>query len=95
MEEKQKPRRYTEVVASLETHIIYIGNHLKNIDSHLEKQNSSIDKHGNRLTALETIQGRSVNLSKRQAVGVGSSVFVVGGFLFGVTNAAGKYLGWW
>jgi len=95
MEEKQKPRRYTEVVASLETHIVYINNHLKNIDSHMEKQNSSIDKHGNRLTALETIQGKPVNLSKRQAVGVGSSVFVVGGFLFGVTNAAGKYLGWW
>ncbi len=95
MEEKRKPRRYTEVVASLETHIVYISNHLKNIDSHMEKQNTSIDKHGNRLTALETIQGKPVNLTKRQAVGMGGSVFIVGGFLFGVTNAAGKYLGWW
>lgn len=33
-------RTYKEVVASLETHIIYINNHLSNIDGHLEKLNT-------------------------------------------------------
>jgi len=34
-------RTYKEVLASLETHIIYIGNHLKNIDSHMGKINDT------------------------------------------------------
>jgi len=33
-------RRYTDIVASLETHIIYIQTHLRNIDAHLEKLNT-------------------------------------------------------
>lgn len=35
-------RTYKEVVASLETHIIYINNHLGNIDKHLNKLNERI-----------------------------------------------------
>ena len=34
-------RPYKEILASLETHFIYINNHLQNIDSHMEKINST------------------------------------------------------
>jgi len=34
-------RSYSEIVASIETHIIYINNHLANVDSHLEKINTT------------------------------------------------------
>ena len=99
MPEKQKPRRYTEVVASLETHIVYISTHLQNIDAHLERQNSNIDKHGNRLTSLETaqetIQGKPIGLSKKQAVSLGGSLIVVGSFVAGVLNYAARMVGWW
>jgi len=37
-------RKYTEVLASVETHIIYINNHLGNIDQHLEKLNTTNQK---------------------------------------------------
>jgi len=33
-------RRYIDIVASLETHIIYINTHLQSIDAHLEKLNN-------------------------------------------------------
>ena len=100
MAEKPKPRRYTEVVqgiaeslcilredvAVVKAENIHANNHLRNIDGHLEKQNTSIDKHGNRLTALETVQGKPIGLSKKQAVGLGSSMIVIGGFIAGVIN---------
>ncbi len=35
-------RSYKEVLASLETHIIYINNHCKNVDSHLAKLNDTV-----------------------------------------------------
>ena len=45
MEENNGKRRsYTDVVASLETHIIYINNHLGNIDSHLDKLNNNVNE---------------------------------------------------
>jgi len=34
-------RSYTEILASVETHIVYVNNHLRNIDSHLEKINTT------------------------------------------------------
>ena len=34
-------RKYTETLASIETHFIYINNHLSNIDHHLEKINTT------------------------------------------------------
>lgn len=40
----EEKRTYTQVLASLETHIIYINNHLKNIDSHQEAQNNRIGR---------------------------------------------------
>jgi len=41
-------RPYKEVLASLETHIVYIKNHLGNIDQHLNKLNdrTSSNEHG-------------------------------------------------
>lgn len=47
-------RSYKEVLASLETHIIYINNHLGNIDKHLEKQNTSIADHGKSIAKNST-----------------------------------------
>lgn len=37
-------RTYTQIVASIETQIIYVETHLRNIDSHLEKLNTSQGK---------------------------------------------------
>jgi len=34
-------RSYSEILASVETHFIYINNHLKNIDSHMDKINNT------------------------------------------------------
>ena len=34
-------RKYTEVLASIETHITYINTHLRNLDGHLEKINTT------------------------------------------------------
>jgi len=39
-------RSYKEVLASVETSLIYMNNHLGNIDSHLERQNNSLTEHG-------------------------------------------------
>jgi hypothetical protein len=40
-----RKRRYTETVASIETALTYINNHLKNIDSHLNRQNEALTEH--------------------------------------------------
>ena len=61
----------------------------------LEKMNSTIRHHEKRITILETITTRPVNLSKRQAVGIGGSVFILGAFLAGIVEAIGKALGIW
>ena len=57
-------RTYKEIVASLETHIIYINNHLQNIDSHLERlnsgegmQNVAIAKNSVRISLIYKIGG--------------------------------------
>jgi len=88
-------RAYKEVLASVETHIVYINNHLGNIDSHLEKQNTRLDKHGNRLTAIETVTIKPVNLSKKQAVSMGGSLIVFGSFAAGAVSFLSQLLGWW
>jgi len=38
-------RSYKDILASVETHFIYINNHLDNIDKHLERQNNSLTEH--------------------------------------------------
>lgn len=60
-----------------------------------EKMNNSIKHHERRITILETITTRPVNLSKKQAAGIGGSVFILGAFLAGVINALGKFAGLW
>ena len=57
-------KSYTEIVATIETHMSYIQNHLRNIDSHLEKlnttnatQNSRLDKQGTWLSAVKWVVG--------------------------------------
>ena len=57
-------RRYTDIVASLETHIIYIQTHLRNIDAHLgrlntqeNRQNVAIAKNSVRISLLWKIGG--------------------------------------
>ena len=42
MSDKER-RSYKEIVASFETHIIYINNHLQNIDTHLERLNMTVN----------------------------------------------------
>jgi len=61
----------------------------------LERMNGSIKYHETRITILETITTRPINLSKKQAAGIGGSVFVIGGFLTGVANALGRMAGLW
>ena len=61
----------------------------------LEKMNSSIKHHERRITILETITTRPVNLTKKQAVGIGGSVFILGAFWAGVINALGQIVGLW
>lgn len=57
-------RTYTSVVASIETHIEHISNHLQNIDTHLERLNNSqgeqdeqISQNGNNITWVIKIGG--------------------------------------
>ncbi len=47
-------RSYKDILASVETHFIYINNHLDNIDKHLERQNNSITEHGKLITGNST-----------------------------------------
>ncbi len=47
-------RSYKEILSSVETHFIYINNHLNNIDKHLERQNNSITEHGKSITKNST-----------------------------------------
>ena len=88
-------RKYTDVVIALETQMVYTNNHLQNIDAHLQRQNDKLESHGNRLTVLETSATKPVNLSKKQAVSLGSSMIVVGGFIAGVVQALGQLFGAW
>ena len=62
---------------------------------HLERINGSVRQHDHRLTILETITTRPVNLSKKQAIGIGGSLFAFGTFLAGVSNSIGHLAGWW
>jgi len=61
----------------------------------LEKLNGSVKHHEKRITILETITTRPVNLTKKQAVGIGGSVFILGTFLAGIVNGIGAVLGMW
>ena len=65
------------------------------IVAQLEKINNSVKQHERRITILETITTRPVNLTKKQAAGIGGSVFIIGAFLAGVVNAIGTALGLW
>jgi len=58
----------------------------------LERLNGSVRR---RITVLETVTTRPINLTKKQAAGIGSTVFIIGGFLTGVVNALGKIWGLW
>ena len=87
-------RSYTEVVIDLEKSITglettntYIENHLGNIDSQLEKLNNTVHETETRVTILETTTGnptRGVKLSKAQAIGIGSGLFLFGSFIAGI-----------
>jgi len=55
MSELKDKRRYTEVVAAVETHIQYLREDTKDIKDHLDKLNSTATKHDRRITRLEVI----------------------------------------
>lgn len=68
-----------EVLASLETHIVYINTHLESIDSHLEKLNSNEDKQNIAITKNKT--------------NIGWIVKIGGGALFVIATIAATALG--
>ena len=61
---------------------------------HLELINGTLKNHENRLTIVETQEGqafsiegpdpRTINLSKAQAIGIGSGLFLFGSFIAGL-----------
>ena len=48
---------------------------------HLEIINSTLKNHEKRLIIIEARNGKPVNLSKKQAVGLGSAMFIFGSFI--------------
>jgi len=68
-----------EILASVETHIIYINNHLQSIDSHLERLNNSEDKQNVAITKNKT--------------NIGWVVKIGGGVLFIIATIAATALG--
>lgn len=61
----REKRTYKEILASVETHIIHINNHLGNIDGHLETQNRRLSGHDKAIAKNTTW-----NLAYRWVVGV-------------------------
>lgn len=57
--------------------------------------NGSVRNQDRRITILETIIAKPVNLSKKQAAGITGTVFILGGFLAGVVNAIGNAIELW
>ena len=53
---------------------------------HLELINGTLKDHESRLNVVEANSGigKSINLSKKQAVGLGSATFVFGSFIAGI-----------
>ena len=53
---------------------------------HLEIINSTVGKHERRLIDLETQPGsnRPINLTKKQAISLGSAMIIIGGFVAGI-----------
>ena len=70
-------RAYKEVLASVETHIVYIGNHLQNIDSHLDKINNHLNDHSSRITIVETLQKERNKPSKKSIAGWVSGLIAI------------------
>ena len=67
---------------------------------HLELINGSLKNHEGRIRNLETGDYgdnpvKRINLSKSQAIGAGSGLFVFGSFLAGMFYAFGSSMGWW
>ena len=73
-------RTIEEIVASVETHIIYINNHLQNIDSHLERLNNNEDKQNNAITKNTT----KINLVIRIAGGLLAGGGIVAAITLGI-----------
>ena len=61
MVEQEKRQTYTENLASINTALIYVNNHLQNIDTHLERINGTLTDHDKQIihntTRLGGIQG--------------------------------------
>ncbi|KKK51936.1 hypothetical protein LCGC14_3109960 [marine sediment metagenome] len=62
---------------------------------HLEKVNNTLEKHEKRIYVLELKGFKPVTMTKKQAVGIGGSVFVGGSFIAGIFQAIGNMIGWW
>jgi hypothetical protein len=65
------------------------------IARHMEKMNGTVKDHERRITIMETQIQKPVGLSKKQAAGLGSSIFVSGSLVVAIINAIGKVTGWW
>lgn len=62
---------------------------------HLELINGTLKNHEKRIRMAETQQYKPVAMTKKQAIGIGSSVFIGGSFIAGVFQVIGNTLGWW
>ncbi len=62
---------------------------------HLELINGTQKNHERRLTVIETHDFKPISMTKKQAVGVGGSAIIIGGFITGVIQALGSMAGWW
>lgn len=73
MEENNKKRSYTEIVASFETHARYINNHLENIDGQLEVLTNSITENTKRSVANKT----NINGLRWLIGGIGTALLAI------------------
>ena len=78
-------RRYTDIVASLETHIIYIQTHLRNIDAHLERLNTQENRQN------VAIAKNSVRIGLLWKMGWGSLLALITGVIAILLKIIGVY----
>ena len=78
-------RSYKEIQASVETHLIYINNHLGNIDKHLEKINTT------NLTQEVKIQRNKDRISLHSKIGGGIGTMLGGAIVAVILKLMGVY----
>jgi len=76
---------------------------------HLERINHSIEKHAKRISELEMLTAgcygtnpglgpnpkKQIKLSRTQAIGIGSGLFMFASIIGGLIQGFGRSIGWW